>query len=395
MRVLSIHNHYQQAGGEDESTALEVSLLRSHGHEVIEYRESNDRIASMSPLRAAARTVWSLESYRAIRDTVRSARPDLVHIQNFFPLISPSAHYAARREGVPVIQSLRNFRLVCSNGLFLRDGRVCEDCLGRSVPLPGVVHACYRGSRAASTAVAGMLITHRAARTWSRVVDRYIALTDFVRCKMVEAGLPADRISVKPNFVSPDPGMGRSGEGSYALFIGRLSPEKGLMPLLEAWREIPDLPLRIAGSGPMEEVARAFILHHGLSGRVELLGRQTQDQISELLSDTRVLVLPSVWYETFGRVAVEAFAAGVPVIASRLGAMAEIVEDGVSGLHFAPGDPAELASRVRWALDNPVEWREFGVRARATYEAKYTAERNYQLLMDIYGEVLRGAPAAA
>ncbi len=390
MIVLSVHNHYQQPGGEDLSTSLEVALLRRYGHEVVEYREHNDRIDSMPKLQVAARTVWSRESHRRIRSIIRDRRPDIVHVQNFFPLISPSVFHACRAERVPCVLSVRNYRLACVNGLLLRDGQVCEDCLGHAGPLPGIVHGCYRGSRAGSAVVGTMLVSHRAAGTWN-LVDTFIALSNFAREKLIEMGLPGDRIVVKPNFVDPDPDRVRQGSGSYALFVGRISPEKGVDTIVEAWRHVPDLPMRIVGSGPMETALRARVAAAGLEERVEFLGQRSPAEVAELLLDARMLVFPSVWYETFGRVAIEAFAAGVPVIASRLGSMAEIVADGVTGLHFRPGDAEDLAEKVRWVEAHPDEWRRMGERARACFESGYAPATNYARLMEIYTATLRRA----
>ena len=204
-----------------------------------------------SRVRLALKTVWSSESYHILRRRLRERPYDLIHVQNFFPLISPAIYYAAQAEGVRVVQSLRNYRLLCPNAALFRDGRLCEDCVGRSVPWPGVVHKCYRGSRGATASVAAMLAVHRQLRTWQRMVDVYVALTGFARDKLIEGGLPADKIMVKPNFVAGDPAPG-DGAGGYALFVGRLSPEKGLGTVLEAWQRLRGaLPLKIVGEGPL------------------------------------------------------------------------------------------------------------------------------------------------
>src|SRR5437773_765730 len=227
MKILVVHNYYKQAGGEDQCVAAEVEMLQAHGHEVTQYVLHNDAIDRMSRLEVATRTIWSRRAYREIRELIHSHRPEIAHFNNTFPLISPAAYYAARAEKVGVVQTLHNFRLLCPNALFFRAGRVCEDCLGKSIPWPGVVHKCYRGSRAASATTAAMLAVHRMLGTWREAVDTYIALTDFGRQKFIEGGLPPEKIAVKPNFVHPDPGPG-AGTGGYAIFVGRLSEEKGL-----------------------------------------------------------------------------------------------------------------------------------------------------------------------
>ena len=379
--VLVAHNRYQQRGGEDESTSSEIALLRSRGHKVTEFIEDNERIVDLSLPRVALRTVWSQESYRRLRRLIREQRPAVVHVQNFFPLVSPAVYYAARAEGVPVVQTLRNYRLLCSNGLFFRDGHVCEDCLGKILPWPGVVHACYRGSRASTVPVAAMISTHRALRTWTRMVDVYIALTEFARQKFLEGGLPAKKLTTKPNFVHPDPGPGE-GRGGYAMFVGRLSSEKGVGTLLEAWERLGGrIPLKVAGDGPL---ASQIIEATGKPLGIEWLGRKPLEEVYALMGEASMLIFPSEWYETFGRVAVEAFAKGTPAIAANIGAIAEVVDHGRTGLHFRPGDPEDLASQVELALNSPAKLAVMRREARAEFESRYTAEANYRRLIEIY-----------
>lgn len=262
-----------------------------------------------------------------------------MHFDNTFPLVSPGAYSAVRARGLPVVQSLRNYRLLCPSATFFRDGHVCEDCLGRTPPWPGIRHRCYRGSRGQTAIVATMLTAHRLRRTWLRDVDYYIALTAFSRQKFIEGGLPADRVVVKPNFVALPPPVEETARTGM-LYVGRLSAEKGIATMLRAWeRAGGDISLRIVDDGPLTatvaEAAAAIPTIHAL-------GRRREEDTYALMAEAQALILPSEWYETFGRVAVEAFACGTPVIASRLGAMAEIVEDGVTGLLFTPGDAEDL-----------------------------------------------------
>lgn len=386
MRILSIHNAYQIRGGEDESREAEERLLREKGHQVDVYEENNDRIHELPSWQMAARTVWSREAYRKVTHRLESASYDLIHVQNFFPLISPSVYYAAKEAGVPVVQTLRNYRLLCPNGLFFRAGQVCEDCLGKAIPLPGVVHACYRENRSASAATAAMITLHRTMRTWTSMVDVYITLTHFARNKFIEGGLPGEKIIVKPNFVHPDPGCG-AGHGDYALYVGRLSVEKGLDVLLKAWELLDGkIPLKIVGEGPLSEQVIAAAQR---SPTIEWLGRRPIQAVYDLMGEAKVVVFPSKWYETFGRVAVEAFAKGTPVIAANIGAIAELVDHGRTGLHFQPGNPQDLANCVDWALSHPVELSKMRQEARTEFESKYTAAKNYHRLMEIYDLILR------
>ena len=384
MRILSVHNRYQIRGGEDESRQSEENLLREMGHEVEVYEEHNDRISTMNPLGVASKTIWSQESHQIVKQRLKEQTHDIIHVQNFFPLISPSVYYAAKEQGVPVVQTLRNYRLLCPNALFFRDGQVCEDCLGKFVPLPGVMHGCYRESRVASTAVASMITVHRTLRTWVDMVDIYIALTEFARQKFIEGGLPAEKIVVKPNFVNPDPGIGK-GSGGYALFVGRLSVEKGLDTLLAAWEQLKgQMPLKIVGDGPLAPQVESAVER---LPSVEWLGRKPMSEVHELMGEAKFLIFPSKWYETFGRVAVEAFAKGTPVIAANIGAIAELIDDGRTGLKFQPGNSQDLATKVEWALQHPEELAQMRLSARAEFEAKYSAKKNYSRLMEIYNQV--------
>lgn len=381
MKILSIHNTYQIRGGEDESRESEERLLRAKGHDVDVYEESNDRIATLKPWAVAGRTIWSREAHQHVTHLLNAASYDLIHVQNFFPLISPSVYYAAKDAGVPVVQTIRNYRLLCPNGLFFRDGQVCEDCMGKFVPIPGIVHACYRENRLASATTAAMLTVHRMLRTWHEKVDVFIALTEFARQKLIEGGLPAEKIVVKPNFVYPDPGVGE-GNGGYALYVGRLSVEKGLDTLLQAWTQLKGaLPLKIVGDGPLADQVREA---SQTMSTVEWLGRRPAQEVYDLMGNAAVLIFPSKWYETFGRVAVEAFAKGTPVIASKIGAIAELVDHGRTGLHFQPGHAEDLVNQVEWLMTHPQELSKMRQEVRAEFETKYTAADNYQRLMNIY-----------
>ena len=392
LKVLLCHNFYQQPGGEDQSFAAEASILESHGHQVLRFTRHNDAIARIKSLEVARRTLWNPETFHELRELIRRERPSVMHCTNTFPLISPAAYYAARAEDVPIVQSLRNYRLFCVNACFLRNGCVCENCLEKRVPWPGILHGCYRTSRTASAVVAAMLSLHRVMGTWTRMVDRYFALTEFSRRKFIEGGLPARQLAVKPNFIQPDPGRG-GGQGGYAVFIGRLSPEKGIQTLLSAWRRLGRrLPLKIIGDGPLGERVRAAA---NQTAGIDWLGRRQPQEIFELLGEAACLVMPSIWYEALPRTIIEAYAKGTPVVASRLGAMAELVYDGHTGLLFEPGNPEDLAAKIQALLDDPE--RSIGMRraARREYEEKYTAETNYRMLMRIYEEAAEAAKRSA
>jgi glycosyltransferase involved in cell wall biosynthesis len=388
MKLLLAHNRYRQSGGEDEVFLRESELLRAAGHEVLEYTAHNSEIAEegiFGKAKLAARTLWAWDSVARLRALLRSERPCLAHFHNTFPLISPAAYYACQKEGIPVVQSLHNARLMCPAATFYRKGSACLDCLGRSVPWPGVVHACYRNSHLQTAMVAGMVAGHRILGTWHEQVDAYIVFTEFYRQKFISAGLPREKLFVKPHFVVTDPGMKQT-SGDYALFLGRLAPEKGLPTLLKAWRSLGHVPLRIRGDGPLGSEVEQFTRE---SSSVSTLPYLSPKECFDLIKGARFLVWPSEgYYESFGLVAIEAFACGTPVIASRTGAMTEIVEDHKTGLHFTAGDADDLAAKVQWAWTHPHQVNEMGRAARAAYQSKYTAETNYQVLLGIYRKAL-------
>jgi glycosyltransferase involved in cell wall biosynthesis len=387
-KVLVAHNVYQQAGGEDAVFRAESGLLRRCGHVVFQYTEDNARIEGMNRLALGAETLWSRSSRKKLRKILNETQPQVAHFHNTFPLISPSAYYACRKAKVPVVQTLHNYRLICPSALFFRHNDNCTDCIHKKFAWPGIFNKCYRGSMQQTAAVAAMVGLHRLFKTWNNQVQIYIALTAFSRKKFIEGGLPEEKIMVKPNFIYPDPGKERGGR-DYMLFVGRLAAEKGIMTLLRAFEYLPRIPLKVAGDGPLMQKAVDFIRLHGMQN-VQMLGHRTGEQIIGLLKGAGCLVFPSLWYEGFPMTIAEAFACGVPVIASRLGAMKEIIDHQRTGLHFAPGDPQDLTAKIEWAWTRPTIMQSMGKEARWEYERNYTAEKNYEMLMGIYKTAIQG-----
>jgi glycosyltransferase involved in cell wall biosynthesis len=385
MNVLYVYNYYQHPGGEDQAFAAEAGLMEAKGHCVRRYSMHNDAIDGMNRLALAKKLIWNADAYKEIRAIVRGSAIDVVHFHNTFPLISPAAYYAAKSEGARVVHTLHNFRLVCLGALLSRQHGICEDCLGESIPWQGVMHACYRDSTVQSAGVAAMLAGHRLIGTWGRKIDLYIALSEFARDKFIQGGLPAHKIAVKPNFAEPDPGVG-SGEGRYALFVGRLSPEKGIDTLLRAWKELDgSVQLKIVGDGPLEpEVRRAAANCAG----IEYVGRTPREEVLRLMRGASFLVFPSIWYEGFPMTIVEAYASGLPVLASNLGTMASVVKDGVTGLHFVPGDAHDLANKVRSLVSQKHRAGELRANARLEFIRRYSSGDNYAQLIRIYRRVL-------
>jgi glycosyltransferase involved in cell wall biosynthesis len=390
LRVLMLHNYYQQPGGEDECFHAEVAMLNRRGHEVIPYCLHNDAVADYRPTELAAATIWNRRSYAEVMRLIVREAPDIMHCHNTFPLISPAVYYAAQRSGIPVVQTLHNYRPLCLGGIFFRDGAPCEECLGKRLPWPGVRHGCYRGGHLVSLAVAAMLSVHRGLETWTRQVDLFLAVSQFVRRKFIENGFPARQLQVKPNFLMNDPGVG-SGRGGYAVVVGRLSPEKGLLTLLRAWGMTTALPLKIVGDGPLMSLKDSV----GPDQPIEFLGRRPPEEIFGLIQDAQFLVAPSECYETFGRAVIEAFACGTPVIAADIGAFSELVDHGRTGLKFTPGDAADLRDKVAALQASGPRLQEMRRAARREFIEKYSEEANYCQLIGSYTGLMQASRVPA
>lgn len=383
MRVLVAHNRYLQPGGEDVVVRSEIQLLRDLGWEVERFEVSNERVAELGLLKTGLRTSWSRDAARAVGERLDAGRHDLLHVHNWFPLLSPAIHWAAARRRVPVVQTLHNYRLLCIASSLYRDGHRCTDCLGRALPWPGVAHRCYRESASASLALATALTLHRVIGTWSRKVSLFVALSERSRQTLTEGGLPAERIVVKPNFVDPDPGPG--GEARhFALYASRLVEGKGIGRLLSVWPH-RGARLVIAGDGPLApEVAAAVQAHPSIEWR----GNLPREEVLQRLGEAAFLVMPSMHAEGCPLVILEAFCRGTPVIAMTGGGCEELIEDGRTGLLVPPGEDAALGAAVRRLVDDPEEARRMGRAARRTFERRFTRQQNGVLLRGIYERAL-------
>ncbi len=392
MRVLLAHNFYRSSApsGEDSVFQNEKALLSDNGIDVVTYEMFNDKINTLTfaqRARLALDTAWSNDSYDAVSHLIKQTSPDIAHFHNTFPQISPSAYAACRDSSVPVVQTLHNFRLICPGGLLMRDGRPCEDCVGTSL-ISAMRHRCYRGSLPATGAVVWMLMRNRWHGTYQTVVNRYIALTEFAASRLIAGGLPRDRISVKPNSLTSvsTPGMG---DGGYVLFVGRLSKEKGVRTLLNAWKRLRRIPLKIIGDGVLKSELEDIADHDGLP--VEFLGFRSQSDVFEYMGRAKFIVVPSECYETFGMAVIEAYACGTPVIASRIGSLNEIVEEGVTGVKFDPCNPQDLAEKVQMLWDNSERRKRMRETVRKTFESNYSAEKNLQALVSIYEKTIQSS----
>lgn len=392
MKILLVHERYRERGGEDTAVDAEARLLAAAGHDVSQFGRDNAVIDESSGLagraRLAAGTVWCSAARRELGEVVMRERPDVVHVHNTFPLLSPAIYGVARRRGTRIVQTLHNYRLVCPQAQLFREGRPCQDCVGGALPWPGVVHGCYRGSRSQSAVVASMLVLHRTLATWRRHVDRFLVPSAYASGVLVAGGLEVERISVVPNVVEdPVPAAGGSVREDPVVFVGRLSAEKGVDVLLSAWQRAwePGCPdLVVVGDGPERSALEQWALIHGLRG-VRFVGAASPAEVRSWLGGASMAVVPSLWPETFGLVAAEAQAAGVAVLASDIGALPELVEAGRTGRLARPGDAADWEANLRWAFTHPEELATMGAAARANWQARWSPEAWLPALIDAFG----------
>lgn len=391
MKILLAHNFYnsKSPSGENLVFNTESRLLASHGNNVEQFTRHSDEIIEkgvIGTVQGALVTPWNERISRKIRSLIADLNPDIVHIHNTFPLLSPAIFHAIGKRAARVL-TLHNYRLFCPAAIPMRDGRVCTECLDRCSPIPAMIHGCYRGSRAATLPLALSVGLHRALGTWTKQVDAFICLSEFQRDLMIQAGLPREKMHVKPNFYPGNPNVVAWSERKpHVVFAGRLTAEKGVINLLRAWQmwgsSAPEL--RLIGDGDLrpelEEMAK------GLS--VNFLGRLSAEETQAEMATAQLLILPSEGFETFGLVVVEAFAHGTAAAVSNLGSLPSIVENGKNGIVFEPALPQSLLQVVRTAWETPGLLERLGQGARSEFESKYTAEKNYATLMEIYRKAI-------
>lgn len=385
MKVLFIHNYYRSSApsGEDIAAKNERKLLEDNGVDIVAFEKFNDDLGEsslISRIGLGLNSAWSRKTYAEIMNLIKRVRPEIAHIHSIHPQISPSAYAACQEMGVPVVHTLHNYRYICPGALLQRDGQPCEDCVGR-LPIDALRYNCYRGSLTATGALVWMIIYNRWRSTFTNFVNRYIALTDFAAGRLAAGGLPADRIEVKPNFLPNHPILSNQRK-HYAAFVGRLSAEKGVRTLLSAWQAVVGLPLKIVGNGPLRDEMESQVREQGIDA--EFLGILDHDEVLSVVGRAFIQIVPSECYETFGMVVIEAYACGTPVIASRIGSLAEIVRDGETGLYFEAGDTIDLAKKINMLVANPDLAAKMGKRAREVFLLKYTPDQNFKMLMDIY-----------
>lgn len=386
MKILQVHNYYRSSApsGEDAVARNERQLLEEHGVEVVRFEKFNDDIDKTTlPGRIALglNTIWSRRSRVELLTLLREVKPDLVHIHSVYPQMSPSVYAACTEAGVPVVHTLHNFRYVCPAALLQRKDHPCEACLGHW-PWKALLHRCCRGSLAVTGALVGMICLMRLRGAFSREVNRFIAISEFARLRLVAGGLPAALIEVKPNFLPQAPLAVAGERENYAVYLGRLTREKGVQTLIQAWHDVKGLSLKVIGAGALRPELEALAADR--DGDVQFLGAQERDAVFALVGKAQFVVVPSECSETFGMVVIEAYACGTPVLVSRQGALVEIVVEGETGLSFEAGNAAELAAQANLLAADPELAREMGRKAREIYLEKYTRETNFTRLMEIY-----------
>ena len=388
MKVLLVHGRYRSVApsGENHVVDQEAAALSAAGHQVELFQRHSDEIGEWSLARKAAlpaRSLWNGEVRRDLARVLETSRPDVVHVHNTFPLLSPSVLHACRDAGVPVVATLHNYKLLCASGDFFRDGQPCHDCAGGHAA-SALQHGCYRGSRVATTPVVAGMALHRSS--WRELVSAFVFISESQRGLMRDLRLPEDRVFVKHNFVPPVT-VPRTRPEHLVVYLGRLDAAKGVPFLMRAWDVFrarhPESPLRlvVAGGGPLERDVRAWGSRHP---SVEVVGLLPPGEAASLLRLGLVAVVPSQWEETFGLVAVEAMAAGVAPVAPARGSFPELVTDGVDGALFAPGDPSALARVLHDADVHPEKYVSMGSRGCTTYEERFGTGANVAQLLDIY-----------
>src|ERR687890_432467 len=383
MRILQAHNHHAAKGGAMEVLAHERELLLAAGHEVKQYTLPAAEDMRLSGLRAGAKAVWNRDAARDVAALVRSFRADVLHVHTPFPLMSPSVFRAAHAAGVPALTTLHSYRYSCVVGTCVRDGHVCEDCVGTKLKLPGIVHKCYHDSRGASVALTLGLDVHRAVGTFHKAVTRYLTLTEFSRGLLIRDGYPADRIVVKPNSV-PDPGYRAepTSDERRVVFAGRLVDVKGIRTLLDAWQRTPTgMTLVIAGDGELRPLVEE---RAAADPSIRFVGWVQEQEVTDLMASAELVVVPSQWYEGAPLVILRSLGVGTPVLVSDLENLSTEVLEDRAGWTFKTGSSADLADKLTAFVTTPSSARDVRARARASYDQRYSPQQDIGRLEAVY-----------
>jgi glycosyltransferase involved in cell wall biosynthesis len=392
MKILLIHNYYQKYGGEDSVFHSEMELLKKNGHQILTFTRNNNEILKFSLLDKAKflkDTIWSTKTNQELAKISLEFTPDVAHIHNIFPLISPSVYDVLKHNNIPIIQTLHNFRFLCSNGLFYRENKICEKCKFGHMH-NAILFKCYKDNYTTSALYATTLTINRIMKRLDNV-SCFIALSTFAKQKFSESKLiPEEKINVLGNFIDNNKAenlVKRKSKREYAVYIGRLSIEKGLDLIVNAFQELSNIELKIVGTGPEYEKIHRYLLGHNITN-IDLLGHLHESEILEIARDAFVTVIPSNWYEQFPIVALESMLVGTPIIASRLGGLPSIIEDGVSGYLFEPNNLDDLKSKIIKMYSNIENTEQMGMNAQKTINDKFSSDVHYRKLMDIYNAAI-------
>jgi len=385
MKILVVHNFHKpgSASGDDAVVKREAKLLKMNGNEVKIFSRENLEIYESGVLKKAKiafQIPWSKENYDALKKEIVSFDPDVVHIHTFFPLLSPSIYKAVYDMNKPIVQSVHDFRFFCPAAFLFRNGKICEECPEYGLQR-AIRHRCLRSSFL-QTLLAVKAV--KKAREVLPFISTFIVFTNFSEQKLISFGIKKEKISLKPHFLLPEEIPQPQPAGKYFIFAGRLGEEKGIRILLQAWKNI-DIPLKIAGSGPMEEWVKENIYS---SKQIKYLGFLSRKELLKNLAEAYAVIVPSISYETFGLAVLEAYAAGIPVVASKVGSLTDLVTPGKTGLLFERKNPEDLAEKILWLWTRPEERDRMAREARREFEEKYTAEKNYNMLMEIYRKAI-------
>jgi len=394
VRVLLIHNRYRSGspGGEDVVFEQERQLLESAGHDVAIYSRSNDEVSLRNPVHIGSLIVGMKRSRRTVRDltkVIRAFRPDIAHIHNLFPLISASAYDPCVAASIPIVQTLHNYRFSCIAANHFRNQAVCLSCTPRNHRM-GVQAGCYRNSKVASVLVSSAIEAMWARAVSDSAVDKFIVLSNFAQEWLVSHGVDRSRVVIKPNFVHCNPPAPqlpvKMPSDGYLVFSGRLSEEKGVAVLIEAWRSLRDIPLLVVGDGPLRARLEFEVARDQLP--IRFTGNLPRDEAVQIVSSAQGVIVPSLWFEGMPMVVLEAWSVGVPVLASRIGGLEEMLSEDRLGFGFAPGDPQSLVAAVRYLMQNPAAAKDRVERAREVVQQRHSREYSLHLMESVYRDVM-------
>ena len=389
MKILVVHNRYRIRTGEDNTFDQEVELLKKYKNEVLTWTPDNRDIKLTNFIDNAAlglNTIWSQSFHQTICQILDDFQPSIVHVHNIIPLVSPSIFYACKSQGIPVVKTIHNYRLGCPAVSFFRDGKVCELCLQKSL-FQSIRYRCYRNSHLQTAAIAAMLQVHRWLKTWQNAVDGYIAVSQFLKDKLIEIGIPSQKIYLKPNFISANKSENTINQfGSYYIFVGRLIEEKGIRLLLQGYQLAKSqFPLVIIGSGELEDLVKKEAEKNPM---IRYQGQQSKSQVLEWMQGAIALIFPSIWYECSPMTILEAYSRSLPVISTNIGSLAEMIKPHQTGLLFSPTTPQSLAKIIKKVESQPQEWIQLKQNLLGATNPIYFSELNYQCLMEIYKRVI-------